>query len=172
MLYIPVLFRGHSMVYWNFSSGDQMSSWVEIRAAPEASGCCSSVYFLHLKKHCIISSPHLPVLEQSVQSDPWRAGMCSLVCECVCARMRACMHACAQSCPSLCDPMDYSLPGSSGVGWHSFFLEDLPNSGFEPRSLASPALAGGFFTAGTCIAWTAALCLLVWWESLSNLFEA
>ena len=91
MLYIPAFFCGHSMVSWNFSSGDQMSSWVEICAAPEASGCCSSVYFLHLKKHCIIWSPHLPVLEQSVQSDPWRAGMCSWVCVCVFACVHACM---------------------------------------------------------------------------------
>ena len=89
MLYIPALFWGHSMISWDFSCGDQMSSWVEICAAAEASGCCSSVYFLHLKKHCIISSPHLAVLEQSVQSAPWRAGMCSLGCVCMCV---SCMH--------------------------------------------------------------------------------
>ena len=52
-----------------------------------------------------------------------------------------------QSCPTLCDPMDYSLPGSSV---HEGFLrqefwsglpfpspEDLPNPGIEP---GSPAL--------------------------------
>ena len=58
-----------------------------------------------------------------------------------------------------CDPMDCSLPGSSGP-WDfpgkntevvCYFLmtigkiEDLPNPGIQP---ISPALAGGFFTAG------------------------
>ena len=50
---------------------------------------------------------------------------------------------CAQSCPTLCDPMDYSLPGSSV---HGFFRQeywrvfpcpppgDLPNPGMEPES--------------------------------------
>ena len=61
----------------------------------------------------------------------------------------------AQSCPTLCDPMDYSLPGSSVHGifqarileWLSFpSLGDLPNPGIEPMSLEPPALARGFFT--------------------------
>ena len=67
-------------------------------------------------------------------------------CVCVCVR--------AQLCPTLCDPMDYSLPGSSvhgifqarntGVG--CYFLGDLTNPGIESASLASPVLAGRFFT--------------------------
>ena len=57
----------------------------------------------------------------------------------------------------LCDPMDCSSPGSSGLefsrqdcwsGWPFRPPVHLPNPGIEPLSLASPALAGGFFTAG------------------------
>ena len=60
-----------------------------------------------------------------------------------------------QSCPILCDPMNYSLPGSSVQGiLQARILEwvampssrDLPDSGTEPPSLKSPALAGKFFT--------------------------
>ena len=61
----------------------------------------------------------------------------------------------AQLCPTLCLPMDYSLPGSSVHGvlqarileWLPFPSPgDLLNPGIKPVSLASPALAGGFFT--------------------------
>ena len=62
----------------------------------------------------------------------------------------------AKSCPTLCDPMDCSPPGSSvhgdspgknaGVGCHSLLQGIFPTQGLNP-SLASPALAGGFFTA-------------------------
>ena len=61
-----------------------------------------------------------------------------------------------QSCLTLCDPMDYSLLGSSVHGiLHARILEwvampppgDLPDPGIEPVSLTSPALAGTFFTA-------------------------
>ena len=38
----------------------------------------------------------------------------------------------------------------SGLSWPP---GDLPDSGIEPTSLTSPALAGGFFT--TCITWEA-----------------
>ena len=57
-----------------------------------------------------------------------------------------------QSCPPLCDPMDYSLPGSSVHGifqeeyWSGLpFLSprDLPDPGIELTSLVSPALAVG-----------------------------
>ena len=63
-----------------------------------------------------------------------------------------------QSCPTLCESMDCSPPGSSVHGTsQARMLEwvacpppgDLPNPGFEPLSLISPALTGGFFTAGT-----------------------
>ena len=61
-----------------------------------------------------------------------------------------------------CDPIDCSLPGSSV---HEIFqarvLEwvaiptpgDLPDPKIEPESLASPALASGFFT--NCATWEA-----------------
>ena len=52
-----------------------------------------------------------------------------------------------------CDPMNYSLPGSSGswdfpgkmtgVGCHFLLQGNLPDPGIKPTSLA---LAGGFFT--------------------------
>ena len=68
----------------------------------------------------------------------------------------ACMRAKSlQSCPTLCNPVNCSPPGSSVHGilqvrileWvASPPLADLSNSGIEPKSLLSPALAGGFFT--------------------------
>ena len=60
-----------------------------------------------------------------------------------------------QSCLTVCNPMDCSPPGSSVHGilqarileWVAIPpLGDLPNSGMEPKSLTSPALAGRFFT--------------------------
>ena len=56
-----------------------------------------------------------------------------------------------------CNPVDYSLPGSSvhGVFWQEYWSGlpfpspgNLPDPGIEPKSLASPELAGGFFTTG------------------------
>ena len=53
-----------------------------------------------------------------------------------------------QSCTTLCDPMDYSLPGSSVhrisqariLEWVAIPPPgDLPDPGIEPRSLMSPA---------------------------------
>ena len=63
---------------------------------------------------------------------------------------------CAQSCLTPCDPMDCNLPGSSVQGvFQAIILDrlpfsspgDLPNAGIKLESPASPALAGGFFTA-------------------------
>ena len=60
-----------------------------------------------------------------------------------------------QSCLTLCKPMDYGPPGSSVHGvfqaeiWSGFpfpTLGDLPDPGIKPTCLASPALAGEFFT--------------------------
>ena len=66
-----------------------------------------------------------------------------------------------QLCPALCDPMDCSPPGSSVHGipqaripeWvampsskGSAQCRDLPNTGIEPLSLRSAALASEFFT--------------------------
>ena len=60
------------------------------------------------------------------------------------------MHAkLLQLCPTLCDPMDYSLPGSSVHGiLQTRILEwvampssrDLPDPGIEPMSPVAPAL--------------------------------
>ena len=67
----------------------------------------------------------------------------------------ACARSVAQSCPTLCDPMNCSLPAplSRGFsrqeywsGWPCPLQGDLPDSGIEPPSLKSPALAGEFFT--------------------------
>ena len=64
-------------------------------------------------------------------------------------------HNCAkllQSCPTLCDPLDCSPPGSSVHGarileWLPCLPSGaLPDPGIKPKSLMSPALAGGFFT--------------------------
>ena len=65
--------------------------------------------------------------------------------------MCVCVAVCVQM--TLCDPMDYSLPGSSvpgisqartlGVPFST--LGDLPDPGIKPRSLTSAALAGRFF---------------------------
>ena len=62
----------------------------------------------------------------------------------------------AQLCLTLCNPIDYSLPGSSA---HRIFsrqeywnglpfptLGDVPDPEIEPASLMSPALASRFFT--------------------------
>ena len=62
---------------------------------------------------------------------------------------------CAQSCPTLCNLMDCSPQGSSVHGilqarileWITIlFSGNLPDPGIESASLASPALAGRFFT--------------------------
>ena len=66
-----------------------------------------------------------------------------------------CARPVAQCCPTLCKSMDCSSAGSSvhGVlqarkleGLPCFPPGDLPDSGIEPKSLMSSALAGGFFT--------------------------
>ena len=58
-------------------------------------------------------------------------------------------------CAQFCNPMDSSLPDSSVMEfsrqeyWSGLSLSapgDLPELGSEPKSLVSPALAGGFFT--------------------------
>ena len=61
-------------------------------------------------------------------------------------------------CLTLCDSMNYSPPGSPVHGiFQARILErlpgppagDFPYQGIKPESLASPALAGGFFTTVT-----------------------
>ena len=57
-----------------------------------------------------------------------------------------------KSVSTLCDPVDYSLPGSSVQGIlqarrREWVAMPSSNLGAEPLSLMSPAFAGGFFTA-------------------------
>ena len=64
---------------------------------------------------------------------------------------------CVQLCPILCDPMDCSSPGSSDHGVEFSRQEywsglPFPTPGALAMSLASPVLAGGFFT--TSVTWT------------------
>ena len=72
------------------------------------------------------------------------------VCVCVCVCARALSHV-----QLFCDPMDYSLADSSvhEISQASILgrlpfppPRDLPNPGIKLASLASPVLAGGFFT--------------------------
>ena len=80
------------------------------------------------------------------------------------SRIRPGVHANSlQSCLTLCNPMDYSLPGSSVHGiLQARILErlprplpgDLPDPGIEPVSLISPALVDRLFTTSTTLeAW-------------------
>ena len=74
---------------------------------------------------------------------------------CFCGLLVPLGYVCTQLCLTLCDPMDCSPPGSCV---HEFYRReywsgcpfsspgDLPHSGIELASLASPALAAGFFT--------------------------
>ena len=81
----------------------------------------------------------------------------------ICVHMYVCVCLLfLQSCLTLCNPLDCSPPGSCVLGfskqgyWSGLPSpppEDLPNSGIEPRSLMSPALADGFFT--TSATWEA-----------------
>ena len=63
-----------------------------------------------------------------------------------------CVSSVAHLCLTLCNPMGYSLPGSSVRGIFQarilerlaiFYSRDLPDPGIKPASLA---LADGFFT--------------------------
>ena len=82
-----------------------------------------------------------------------------------------------QSCPTLCDPIDCSPPGSSVRGifqarvlaWVAMSLPgDLPDSGFEPGSLMSPALASRFLL----LVPRSPLLLLLFFYYLCYLFRA
>ena len=72
--------------------------------------------------------------------------------------VRVCTRSVTQSWPILCGPMDCSLPGSSVheisvariLEWVAIsFSRNLFHPGTEPKSLTSPAVAGGFFTTST-----------------------
>ena len=65
---------------------------------------------------------------------------------------------CAQSFPTLCGPREFSRQDYwSGLPFSS--PEDLPDPEIEPKSLASPTLAGRFFT--TSITWETHQCPLL-----------
>ena len=89
----------------------------------------------------------------------WTSPFCSLHC-CFLTSDEEVQYVCAQLCLTLCNPMDCSPPGTSvhgifpgkntGVGCHFLLQGIFPIQGraksFKPKSLASPALAGRFFT--------------------------
>ena len=77
-----------------------------------------------------------------------------------CSQDLGCFDVCAQLHLTLCGPMDCGLPGSSVHGilqarileWDAIsFSRDLPDPAIKSESLASPELAGGFFT--TNVTW-------------------
>ena len=79
-----------------------------------------------------------------------------------------------QSCQTVCDPMDIACRASLSMGFsrqeYWSWLPcpspgDLPDSGIEPASLMSPALAGGFFTTSTT--WEAH-CIIIKVHSVSS----
>ena len=95
--------------------------------------------------------------------DPASYGMVNIIISLAKCHPCACMHAKSlQLCPPLFDPMDCSLPGSSG---HEILLARIlewvaisfpiasSQPKIEPESLASPPLAGRFFT--TRVTWEA-----------------
>ena len=77
------------------------------------------------------------------------------VCVCVCVCVHVCLCACSVVC-GLVTPwtvVAHQAPLSIGFSRQQYWSElplpspgDLPNLGIEPESLASPALAGRFFT--------------------------
>ena len=91
-------------------------------------------------------------------AETWtKPNVCVCVCVCVCAHAHT--HAGTQVCPTLCDPMDSSPPGFSVHELPFRSSWDLSNLGIEPKSLASPALAGEFFTTSTT--WEVRIYILV-----------
>ena len=93
----------------------------------------------------------------------------------VCPSVYTCVHACSVM-RTLCYPMDSSSSSVYGI-FQGRILEqvaisyqgDLPDPGIEPASLASPALAGGFFTTST--SWEAHLHMTIsqlWISKLSK----
>ena len=137
--FINMFFTSQSTCHWsldncealNFSLGVCM--WEEITPS-------SNTTELVVASLCIRSSvPHFSTI----------ISVCVCVCVCVCACTRT------QFCPILCNPLDYSLPGSSvdvisqQEYWSGLPFPppgDLPNPEIKPVSPAFPALAGRFST--------------------------
>ena len=89
-----------------------------------------------------------------------------IVCVCVCVRahMRTHVHSVAQSCLTLCGSTDCVPPGFSACGiFQAKLLEwnatSSSRGSSRSTSLASPALAGGFFM--TSINWEAPSCDII-----------
>ena len=80
-----------------------------------------------------------------------QASVC--VCVCVCVDTCFVLGLVAQSCPTLCDPMDYSLPGSSvhgdspsknaRVSCHALLQGIFPTQGSNPSLLHLPYWQAG-----------------------------
>ena len=77
--------------------------------------------------------------------------MCVCVCVCVCTQLLSCARLFVAAWTAACQaPLSMEFPRQEY--WSGLPLPspgDLPNPGIKPTSLASPALAGGFFTTST-----------------------
>ena len=99
-------------------------------------------------------------LENPRDGGAWWAAIFGVLKRLSSSSSKACLV--TQLCPTLCDPVYWSLPGSSAHGilqaplslgfsrqecWSGLPFPppgDLPNPGIEPASLSSPALPGRF----------------------------
>ena len=104
---------------------------------------------------------YLPIYKESFQWKNIRYGegmyrRSLLLCVCVCV----CVYSVAQLSLTLCNPMDWSLPGSSvhgilqaeilnGLSFPS--PGDLPDPGIKAESPPSPELGDGFFSTSTTV---------------------
>ena len=74
------------------------------------------------------------------------SSQCELI-VCVCSVPQLCLTFCSFM---YCSPLDSSVPGIFQARIRKWvvisYSEDLPDPGIKPVSLASPTLAGGFFT--------------------------
>ena len=90
--------------------------------------------------------------------------VCVYVCARTCAHTRAHVHSVAQSCLTLCGSTDCVPPGFSACGIFQAKLLEWNATSYSmgssrSTSLASPALAGGFFM--TSINWEAPSCDII-----------
>ena len=78
--------------------------------------------------------------------------MCVCVCVCVCVLSRFSHVQLSVTIWTVAHQAPLSMEFSRQEYWSGLPCPppgDLPNPGIEPKSLMSPALAGGFFTTGT-----------------------
>ena len=104
----------------------------------------------------------------------WMEGEFGEECVCMCVCVCVCVCACTRTRSVMSDSatpwtVAHQAPLSMGFSSQEYWSRlpspspgDLPNPGVEPTSLASPALAGGFFTTSTtmdtCICMTESPC--------------